>query len=65
MPWWASILAAVIISAPSLVTAWYGRQNHRSLKTGNDKSVGDMVTEIHGKESTQGTEFSTHAESEQ
>jgi hypothetical protein len=62
MPWWSSIVAAVIISAPGMIAAWYGRDNKRSLKTGNDKTVGAMVTEVHGKESLEETEYQQHDE---
>lgn len=53
-------IAALIAAIPAIIAAWYGRTTKVQLKTGNDKTVGEMVTEVHGKESQQSTEFETH-----
>lgn len=52
-----TVLAAGI---PSAVAAYFGYKNGRQLRTGNDKTVGEMLTEVHGKESLQDTTFETH-----
>jgi hypothetical protein len=58
-----SILGIVTVLAagvPSAVAAYFGYRNGRALRTGNEKTVGEMVTEVHGKDSVQRTEFETH-----
>lgn len=57
---WAQVAYTLVITIPAIVAAYYGRRNASALVTGNDKKVGEMVTEIHGKESAQDTAFETH-----
>lgn len=58
-------------SVPSAFAAFFsyraqrlGKSNAQQLVTGNDKTVGEMLTEVHGKESLQDTDFDTHPEPE-
>jgi hypothetical protein len=62
-----AVLVALAYSVPSAVGAFFAyRASNRAgavkqeLVTGNDKTVGEMVTEVHGKESQQDTDFETH-----
>lgn len=57
---WPYALSGIPAAVASITAAYYGRQNRSSLKTGNEKSVGDMVTEIHGQDSQQSTPYDTH-----
>jgi hypothetical protein len=59
---WPGVIAALVITIPSIIAATFGFRNARSLKTGNEKTVGEMVTEVHGSESNQGTTYDTHGE---
>lgn len=57
---WLGLLTVLAAGIPSCVAAYYGHKNGQQLRTGNDKTVGEMVTEVHGKDSMQATEFDTH-----
>lgn len=48
------------IEAFGAKTASLGRDVQHQLETGNQKTVGEMLTEVHGKESVQDTDFETH-----
>lgn len=54
------LLTVIAAGFPSCVAAWFGYKNGRQLKTDNDKTVGQMLSEVHGKESVQNTDFETH-----
>lgn len=54
------LLTVIAAGFPSMVAAYFGYKNRQELKTGNDKTVGEMLTEVHGKESMQATGFETH-----
>jgi hypothetical protein len=61
------VFVALAYSIPSAFAAYFSWRGSRDssrtrqdLVTGNDKTVGEMVTEVHGKESDQGTGFQTH-----
>lgn len=54
------LLTVLAAGIPSCVAAYYGHKNAVQLRTGNDKTVGAMLTEVHGKESMQDTDFETH-----
>lgn len=63
------ILTVLAAGTPSAVAAYWSYRANRSvssvkheLVTGNDKTVGEMLTEVHGKESVQSTTFETHGE---
>lgn len=53
-----------IPSTIAAIAAIVGSRGTRSIKhelvTGNNKTVGEMVTEVHGKDSLQNTDFETH-----
>ena len=62
-----SILTVLAAGVPAAVAAYWSYRANRNtvavktqLVTGNDKTVGEMVTEVHGKESVQATGFDTH-----
>jgi hypothetical protein len=64
---WPQVALALVAALPACVSAFYGRRSSvaaraasRKLTTGNEKTVGAMVTEIHGEASRQGTEYDTH-----
>lgn len=57
---WPDVAYFLIVAAPGLIAAWFGAKNARALKTGNEKSVGQMLTEVHGQESEQSTPYETH-----
>lgn len=60
----ATVLAAAVPSALAAIFSYraqrLSRANARQLVTGNDKTVGEMLAEVHGKESQQDTDFETH-----
>lgn len=65
------LLTAIAAGLPSVAAFFAARGSRRSaddvrkqLVTGNNKTVGEMVTEVHGKESLQDTDFDTHVEGE-
>lgn len=65
---WLGLATVIAAGVPGVLAAWWSRRSARSssevgrqLVTGNDKTVGEMVTEVHGKESEQATSFETHA----
>ncbi len=57
---WAGVAFTLVVSLPAIIAAYYGARNARSLKTGNAKTVGTMVTEVHGVTSEEATPFLTH-----
>lgn len=61
-----TVLAAGVPSAAAAYWSYRANRNvgvvKTQLVTGNDKTVGEMVTEVHGKESAQATVFETHGE---
>lgn len=57
---WPAVALALIAAAPGLLAAYYSRDNHKQLMTTNDKTVGTMVSEVHGEASHEGTPFPTH-----
>lgn len=71
---WPQVAYALIFAVPAIIAAVgavlaaaRGKANaqqlasaSRQLVTGNDKTVGEMVTEIHGEASNEGTSFPTH-----
>lgn len=66
---WLGLATVLGASIPAALAAFFsyraqrlGKQNAAQLVTGNDKTVGEMVTEVHGKESQQATTFETHHE---
>lgn len=66
---WLGLLTVIAAGFPSAVAAFFGWRSAKGasairheLVTGNDKTVGEMVTEVHGKESEQSTAFETHRE---
>jgi hypothetical protein len=65
---WLGLLTVIAAGAPATLAAYWShrgakisKENGRQLVTGNDKTVGEMVTEVHGKESQQNTDFNTHS----
>jgi len=63
------LLTVLFAGLPSAAAAYYSYRASRNtvdvkqqLVTGNDKTVGEMLTEVHGKESEQTTPFDTHRE---
>jgi hypothetical protein len=61
------LLTVIAAGLPGIVAAWFGYLATKGagaikheLVTGNDKTVGEMVTEAHGKLSEQDTDFMTH-----
>lgn len=56
------LLTVLAAGLPSAFAAYYSHKSVRQLKTGNDKTVGEMLTEVHSKESVQAVEFQTHRE---
>lgn len=66
---WLGLATVLGAAVPSAFAAYFsyraqrlGKSNAAQLVTGNDKTVGEMVTEVHGKESMQDTSFETHRE---
>ncbi len=66
---WLGLATVLGAAVPSALAAFFsyratkiGKENAQQLVTGNDKTVGEMVTEVHGKESAQDTDFNTHRE---
>lgn len=64
---WLGLATVIAAGTPGAFAAYWGYRSSRGntairneLVTGNDKTVGEMVTEVHGKESAQQTEFDTH-----
>ena len=64
---WPQVGLALVAALPGCVAAFYGRRsavaassNRDGLATGNGKTVGAMVTEIHGSASREGTEYDAH-----
>jgi biopolymer transport protein ExbB/TolQ len=57
---WPDVAFAFIPTVPGLLAAYYAYRATKALKTGNDKSVGEMVTEVHGVSSEEATPFRTH-----
>lgn len=57
---WPDVFALLIISIPGIIAAVASLRNGRELKTGNDKTVGEMVAEGHAKLSDEETAFTTH-----
>ena len=57
---WAGVIYTLIITVPAIISAYAGLRNRRALKTGNDKTPGEMITELHGEASKQQTEYDTH-----
>lgn len=59
-----TVLAAGVPSAAAAYFSYRANRNvgvvKTQLVTGNDKTVGEMLTEVHGKESLQDTNFDTH-----
>lgn len=59
-PSWPTVVLALIAAVPAIIAAVFAGLTKRELKTGNGKTVGEMVTEVHGKESTAATTFDAH-----
>lgn len=64
---WPMVALALIAAIPGIIAAIAAvraardaRSNARSLVTGNEKTVGEMVTEVHGATSEEATTFGTH-----
>lgn len=64
---WLNFAVVLASGVPAAVAAYFGyrsaqqgRKIKQQLVTGNDKTVGEMVTEVHGKESAQETGYETH-----
>lgn len=60
---WPYAVSGVPSAVAAIVAAYFSRSNSRQLKTGNDKTVGEMVTDVHGEASHQATGYDTHRES--
>ena len=56
-----SIGLALIAAIPGIIAAYYSHANRRQLVTGNDKTVGEMVTDVHGAASIEQTSYDTHS----
>lgn len=59
------LLTVLAAGLPSCVAAYYGHRNSAQLRTGNNKTVGEMVTEVHGADSIQSTAYNTHGREEE
>ncbi len=64
---WPQVGLAAVTAVPACVAAYYGRRGSppsrstsHELVTGNNKTVGEMVTEIHGAASNERTQYDTH-----
>ena len=64
---WLGLATVLAASIPASIAAFYSyrsariaAENRKQLVTGNEKTVGEMVTEVHGKESERATDFQTH-----
>lgn len=57
---WPDVFALLILSVPGIIAAVAGLRNGQKLRTGNDKTVGEMVAEGHAKLSDEETAFTTH-----
>lgn len=57
---WPQVALALIAAIPAIVAAFYGRGSKAALKTGNDKTVGEMVTEAHGVLAINGESYEQH-----
>ncbi len=57
---WAGVALALVTTLPAILAAVVGLLNRKQLKTGNNKTVGEMVTDVHGEASVQSTQFDTH-----
>lgn len=64
---WPMVALALIAAVPGIIAAFaafksakFSQSNSRALVTGNDKTVGEMVTEVHGAVSEEATTFPTH-----
>lgn len=57
---WPAVALALVTGLPAIIAAYYGHKNAHSLRTGNDKTVGSMVTDVHGEASKQKTGYDTH-----
>lgn len=57
---WPTVALALIAALPGIIAAFYGHRNAASLRTANQKTVGQMVEEVHGAASEEATSFPTH-----
>lgn len=64
---WLGLATVISASVPAALAAFFsyrsakiGKGVSSQLTTGNDKTVGEMVTEVHGHDSAQETPFDTH-----
>lgn len=44
------LLTVLAAGLPACIAAYFGYKTRTQLKTGNEKTVGEMVTEVHDKE---------------
>lgn len=56
---WPGVILALVTGLPATIAAIAGLLNRRSLKTANGKTVGEMVTEVHGEASVEATPYNT------
>jgi len=66
---WLGLATVVAAGVPGVFATYWSRRSSKQvdsvkadLVTGNDKTVGDMVTEVHGAASNEATTFETHGE---
>jgi hypothetical protein len=64
---WPQVAYALIIGLPAIIgavaaifAARSSAANKHALVTGNDKTVGEMVTEVHGVAATNGVTYEQH-----
>ena len=57
---WPAVIVAIVTGLPAIIGAVAALRNGGQLKTGNEKTVGEMVTEVHGEASAQATPYQTH-----
>lgn len=58
---WPDVLIVFIPTIPGILAAYYGRHNAKYIETGNNKTLGKMVAEVHGEASTEATAYKTHS----
>lgn len=56
---WPVVVLALITGLPAILAAVLGLLNRKTLKTGNSKTLGEMVTEVHEQATDQGATHDT------
>lgn len=54
---WPDVAGALVLAIPSIIAALLSNGNRRNLRTPNGKTVGDLVADIHSKESKAAIEY--------